>query len=88
MRIIQAYAFEKGQLKRVLGTRYSTDLLDALFSYPIITSANLADRIGRHRNTAAHYLNKLVKAGILTDSWYGKYHLYIHAELLSILDQQ
>lgn len=65
---------------------YSSDLIETVFTYPIITPAKLAEVLGVHRDTATRYLKTLTEANILKDSKIGKYHLYVNEKLLSIVN--
>jgi len=66
---------------------YSSDLIECLFSYPIITPAKLAELIGVHRDTATRYLNALRDGSILQDAIVGKYHLFMNKKLLTIINK-
>ena len=61
------------------------DLIEALFTYPIITPTKLAAELSIHYTTASRHLNELVKMGILKEARVGKYHLFANQELLDIL---
>lgn len=65
---------------------YNTvDLIDAIFSYPFITPAQLSSTIGIHRQTASKYLTELVKSKLLEETTHKKYHLFINKKLLDII---
>jgi Fic family protein len=64
---------------------YSAELVEQLFSYPVLTPVNLSRRLGVHYTTATRYLTELAKAGILTHSTLGKYKLYANHALLDIV---
>jgi Fic family protein len=65
---------------------YSHDLIEPIFSYPVITPAKLSETLAIHRSTASRYLTLLVNGNILTDSVFGKYHLYVNNRLLRLLN--
>jgi Fic family protein len=64
---------------------YSADLVEALFTYPIITPVNLGKQINVNYRTASKYLAELAKSKFLKESYIGKYHLYINKQLLDLL---
>ncbi len=64
---------------------YSSELVEALFAYPIITPVNLGKRLGVHYRTASRYLAELCSHKILRESIVGKYHLYINKPVLDLL---
>ncbi|MBI5630444.1 MAG: Fic family protein [Elusimicrobia bacterium] len=73
------------ELKQNHKSVYSTDLVQALFAYPIIIPARLARNLNVHFMTASKYLQHLAKAGILKEQRLGKYHLFINHKLLEIM---
>lgn len=64
---------------------YSSDLVEVLFAYPIITPVNLARKLGISYRTASRYLTALLGARLLKESHVGKYHLYANVKLLKLL---
>ncbi|MFI5251703.1 MAG: Fic family protein [Bacteroidota bacterium] len=64
---------------------YTAELVEILFSYPIITPVSLGKQLEIHYRTASKYLSELVKAKVLKDSYVGKYHLFINKPLLDLL---
>lgn len=72
-------------LKQSHKSIYSADLVQALFAYPIIIPARLAEKLGIHYMTASKYLQHLARAGILKEQRLGKYHLFINHKLLKIM---
>ena len=75
----------KKNLKTNFKKIYSADLVDNLFSFPIITPVKLAKELGSHYTTTSRYLITLAKAGILEEKRLGKYHLYINKQLLQVM---
>jgi Fic family protein len=73
----------KNERKRI----YSSDLIDSLFSYPIITPSRLANLLDVHYTTASRYLTELSQNGILKESKTSKYHLFINHELMEIINR-
>ncbi|MCX6068024.1 MAG: Fic family protein [Chloroflexi bacterium] len=64
-----------------------SDLVEAIFTYPVITPTKLASEIDVHYTTASRYLLQLVEMGILREAVVGKYHLFANHQLLSILSK-
>ncbi|HUC94436.1 MAG TPA: Fic family protein [Candidatus Saccharimonadales bacterium] len=67
---------------------YSTELVEALYTYQIISPLKLAHELGIHYTTASRYLYELSKAGILSEERFGKYHLFTNKKLLSIVKRE
>lgn len=86
-KVMNAYHEFKSLLKSKHKNIYSGDLVEALFSYPIITPVKLASELGVYRDTATRYLNALVANKLLTEKKIGRYHMYANADLLRILHQ-
>ena len=64
-----------------------SDLVEAIFKYPVITPTKLASEISVHYTTASRYLLQLAEEGILREAMVGKYHLFANHQLLSILSK-
>jgi Fic family protein len=64
-----------------------SDLIEAIFTYPVITPTKLASEIDVHYTTASRYLLQLAEMGILREAVVGKYHLFANHQLLSILSK-
>jgi Fic family protein len=64
---------------------YSADLVEAIFSSPIITPVNLGKRLDINYRTASRYLAELAKGKMLHERYVGKYHLFINKPLLDLL---
>jgi len=77
----------KKRLKEKHKKIYSADLVEILFSFPIITPVKLGNELRIHYTTASRYLSELAKAGILGENTHGKYHLFINKELLAIMEK-
>lgn len=65
---------------------YSADLLEVLFSYPVITPTKLASEINVHYTTASKYLLQLAEANILESMKVGRNHFFINQALLKVLN--
>jgi predicted transcriptional regulator len=79
------------QLKEQIRTEnkkiYSSDLVEALFTYPIITPTKLATELNMHYTTTSRHLTQLAEMGILKDTKFGKHHLFANHKLLKILSK-
>ena len=64
-----------------------SDLVEAIFTYPVITPTKLASEIDVHYTTASRYLLQLAEMGILREAVVGKYDLFANHQLLSILSK-
>jgi Fic family protein len=63
----------------------NSDLIDVLFEQPYARIANVIERCGVSRPTAAKWLNELVGAGLLHDVKVGRERLFINYRFLDIL---
>ena len=77
----------KKQIKLEHSKIYSADLLEALFSFPVITPTKLASEMGIHYTTASKHLLILSKAGIVESAKVGRNHFFINKKLVSILSK-
>ena len=77
----------KAKIKQELSSIYSYELVEAIFTSPVINPTVLAHRIGVHQVTAGSYLKKLEGAGILRSHRYGKYLMYGNVELINLLNK-
>ena len=79
------------ELKEQIRTKnkklYSADLVEALFTYPIISPTKLASVLNKHYATTSKYLTQLADMGILKEATVGKYHLFANHRLLKILSK-
>lgn len=64
---------------------YSSDLVEQLFSLPIVTPVRLGNMLNVHYTTATRYLKQLEKEGFLQNQQVGKYQLYINKPLVDLL---
>jgi len=67
---------------------YSQDLLNNLFQHPYTKIEFIERDLGVSRITAANYLNKLAKDGILKKQKLGTGNYYINEKLYTILTQK
>jgi Fic family protein len=77
----------KHAVKRDHKKIYSADLVEALFTYPVISPVKLATVLDKHYTTTSKYLAELAKAGILKEAKIGKYHFYGNEKLIKILSK-
>jgi Fic family protein len=66
---------------------YGLDLVEVLFTYPIITPTKLAGELNMHYTTTSRYLTQLADMGILKEAFVGKHHLFANHRLLKILNK-
>ena len=82
MKLFHEYRNEvKAKHKKI----YSADLIEILFSYPIITPVKLGKELEVHYTTASRHLVALEKNGFLKETVVGKYHFYTNQKLLNIM---
>ena len=85
---VSLYHYElKKQIKTDYSKIYSADLLDALFSYPVITPTKLASEMEIHYTTASKHLLILSEAGILHSIKVGRNHFFVNKKLVSMLSK-
>lgn len=75
------------KVKQELPSIYRHELIEAIFTTPIITPTALASRINVHHITAGGYLKKLETLGIMQSQKYGKYQMYGNIELINLLNK-
>ncbi len=66
---------------------YRLDLVEALFTYPVITPTKLASELSMHYTTTSRYLAQLAEMGILKEAFAGKHHLFANYRLFQILSK-
>ncbi len=64
---------------------YSSELIEALFTSPVVSPVSLGKVLGIHYTTASRYLSILKKLAIVTDVVVGKYHLFVNKKLIELL---
>lgn len=75
-------------LKREHRKLYSTDLVNAMFSHPILSPVKLGAILDVHYTTASKYLRALASSGYLSEGKYGKYRLFMNDRLMKMLLKQ
>lgn len=84
-KIMKLYFEFKDTLKKTHPKIYTADLVDILFSSPIISPVKLASLLGSHYMTASKYLAQMAKSNLLKEGKYGRYHLFVNERLLSVV---
>ena len=77
----------KRKIKQEHSKIYSADLLEALFTYPVINPTHLAKELDCHYVTAGIYLKELEAAGMLTSTKVGRNHFFVNKKLVTILSR-
>ncbi len=85
--ILELYQNYKEKVRNEYGKIYSAELIDALFTFPILSPTRLAEALGMHYTTTSRYLSQLASAGILSEAVVGKYHLFANFRLMEILQR-
>ena len=75
------------EFKNKLPKIYNPEILNELFSSPILSPVSLAQRLNIHYTTASKYLKQLESIALVKGSKVGKYQLYSNYELIKILDR-
>lgn len=86
-KVIRLFNDSKQIIKEKCPNIYSGDLIEILFSYPIITPVRLGSMLNIHYTTATRYLRQLVEKGFLSHKQVGKYQFYINTKLMGILNR-
>lgn len=79
------YKLIRDQVKRENSKIFSLELIETLFSTPILTPTVLAEKMDIHYTTASKHLKSMEAMGILRATWVGKHHLYANIQLLELL---
>lgn len=87
IKIMTLFEEHKQKLRIEYKKIYTADLVEALFSFPIISPVKLGKILGIHYTTASRHLKQLAAAGILSETIYGKYHLFANKKLLSVMQK-
>ncbi len=85
-KITNLYDGMKTTIKNVHGKIYSGELVDALFTFPVITPTKLAAILDKHYTTTSKYLLQLAGSGLMKEAVIGKYHFYANHQLIDILN--
>lgn len=80
-------ADQKNRLRTDYPRLYSQDLLNNLFRHPYTRIEFIQNDLGVTRQTAASYLDRLAKGGMLVKHQAGRNNYYINAPLVQLLTQ-
>lgn len=83
--VVKLFNRYKDEIKKECPNLYSADLVEVMFSLPIITPVRLGTLMNIHYTTATRYLKQLNEKGFLEHKQVGKYQLYINKKLMAIL---
>ncbi len=86
LKLMKQFYETKDSVKSKCKSIYSADLIDILFSTPIITPVRLGTLLGVHYTTATRYLKELTSQSFLEHKKIGKYQLYINSKLIQLLN--
>jgi Fic family protein len=78
----------KQKIRTAFGAKYNHELLNNLFKHPYTKIEYVSRDLDIFRHTAAKYLDKLVKEGLVTKHKYGKTNYYINQRLLELFLHQ
>ena len=84
-RIKNLYYELKDKIRNENSSVYSADLVEILFSTPILSPSKLSELLKCHYTTASKYLKALEKMGILVHKKVGRYQLYANSRLIKLL---
>jgi Fic family protein len=88
LRAVTTYHHElKEQIKIQHNKVYSAELVDALFTYPIITPTRLASVLDMHYTTTSKHLQVLAEARILSSMKVGRNIFYMNDKLVALLSK-
>lgn len=88
LRAVTNYHHElKDQIKTNHSKVYSAELVDALFTYPIITPTRLASELNMHYTTTSKHLQTLAEAKILSSMKVGRNIFYMNDRLVALLSK-
>lgn len=83
--ILALMAHAEAILKKSLGSAFSRELCDLIFSYPYIKISVLEKKGIAKRQTASKYLKKIEQAGLLRSTKVWKETYFINSRLLEVL---
>jgi len=63
------------------------EVIELVFSQPIVTPTQVSRMLAVHYSTATKYLSQLTELGLLQASVLGKYHLYSNRQLVDVLSR-
>ena len=72
-------------MKNVLGSSFSHELLQLMFTLPYLKIELLVNREIAHRQTASTWLKKLTAAGIIKSQKIGRTTYYVNYKLMELM---
>lgn len=72
-------------MKNVLGSSFSHELLQLMFTLPYLKIELLVNREIAHRQTASTWLKKLTAAGIVKPQKIGRTTYYVNYKLMELM---
>jgi Fic family protein len=72
-------------MKNVLGSSFSHELLQLMFTLPYLKIELLVNREIAHRQTASTWLKKLTAAGIVKSQKIGRTTYYVNYKLMELM---
>ena len=88
LRAVTSYHHElKERVKAEHAKFYSVELIDALFTYPMITPTRLASELDMHYTTTSKHLQALAEAKILSSMKVGRNIFYMNDRLVTLLSK-
>ncbi len=85
-KVADLYQRQRDRIRNLLGGSSLIETGEQIFKTPILSPVHLGKAIGIHYTTASRTLKALEKAGILEHMVMGKYQLYIHRELIEVIN--
>ncbi len=85
LKIMHLYQAFLDEIKKQHPKIYSADLVQQLFSFPVLTPVRLGSNLDIHYTTASRHLYALTKSGHLKNTKVGKYHFFANHRLIQIL---
>jgi Fic family protein len=78
----------KRHIRAELPKIYSRDLIDAIFSQPLMTATRYKEIMNVAYPTAQKHLRQLEKIGFMKSAEVGKYRIYANIELMKFLNKR
>ena len=75
----------KPKIRKILGLKYSHELINVIYSYPYTTVDFLQNSLNVSRPTSTRYLNLLAKGNILIKGKIGNFNYYVNKPLYDLL---
>ena len=72
-------------MKNILGSSFSHELLQLMFTLPYLKIELLVNREIAHRQTASTWLKKLTAAGIVKSQKIGRTTYYVNYKLMELM---